>query len=209
MFLTLDMIDRINYSVASRLPVAINTAKQWGVMTAAGQLINEGDFILGDRINPALMSQAISIDEGVREIVLETGERYRLTFEVSKGARNVVLPGSGFITDETTGHTIRIYKLAYREGNLLDVDIEIMPPKEKTVNGRPAYGAIVTIPVIIVVGIVGAILLGITVYGYYTLREVRKIIVSPAGFILVALIALLVIPPLMKQLPFRSGGGKW
>lgn len=202
---------RLQYSMRVRWPLAMRRIREWGLtpyvpgsmpLDAGRLLIQESDYVLGEMFNVA-GAPRVAVEAGLETMAFELGSSYRLTFEAEKPSKNFTLPGDGFLELPGTNALLRIYKVSFREGNMIDVDVMVARREPKKQSSAPVLEAGVLIPIVVVVGAIAAALLA--VYGYLSLKEVRKIVVSPSGFVIAA-IALVVLFPTLKRLIVKRGG---
>jgi len=194
-----------------RWPLAMKRIAAWGQtysppMPGAPGIYNlpklffhEIDYLLGDSVNFCASSK-IAVAAGFEAMHLEVGRSYRLTFEAATPKRNFTLPGDGFLEVPGFPFMMRVYKIAFRGGNLIDVDVAVVAksrdPKASTgAEGPPALAGPL-IPISVIALIIAAALL--TAFGTLLLKEVKPILVGPSGFLIAAVAALILIPKLRR-----------
>lgn len=170
-------------------------------MNALSAIMQEADYVMGDAVNVAYQRHT-AIAAGAAAMNLEPGKSYRLVFEAANPKKNFTLPGDGFIDLPGYRAQIRVYKIAFRAPNLVDVDVMVCPdPIPRTAatsvgSGGGAPEKVVPIAIVVIVAAIAAALL--SVFGYLTLREVKRIVVSPSGLLIGLALAVLMFPEIRK-----------
>lgn len=209
---SLTFAQRLQYTMRVRWPLAMKRIAAWGHTYAAPSMpgtpglydmphlfFHEVDYLLGDSLNFCASSK-VAVASGIEAMHLEVGRSYRLTFEAATPKRNFTLPGDGFLTVPGFPFMMRVYKIAFRGGNLIDVDVAIVAknadPKASTgADGAPALAGPI-IPISVIALIIAAALL--TAFGTLLLKEVKPILIGPSGFVIAAVAALILIPKLRR-----------
>jgi hypothetical protein len=196
-----------------RWPLAMKRIAAWGqtytnpapgtpgVYSLPHLFFHEVDYLLGDTINFCAASN-VAVASGLEAMHLEVGRSYRLTFEAATPKRNFTLPGDGFLEVPGFPFIMRVYKIAFRSGKLIDVDVAIVAksrdPKASTgAEGPPALAGPL-IPISVIALIVATALL--TAFGTLLLKEVKPILIGPSGFLIAAIAALILIPKLRRAI---------
>lgn len=192
---------RLEYSMRVRWPAIAAKIRAWGMvpyvpgsipLTFIQGLFQEADYVMGEAANVAFGRQ-VPIASGYESMVLKTGESYRFTFEADDPKKNFTFPGDGFVDLPGYPNKLRIYKIAFKGGRLVDVDARLMA-SEPTRSGVLQAGILV--PIVVIIGAIASALLSI--YGYLSLKEVRKIVVSPSGFVIAGALTILFFPVIRK-----------
>jgi hypothetical protein len=209
----LTFAQRLQYTMRVRWPLAMKRIAAWGAtyapMSAAPSGIydaprlffHELDYLLGDGFNFCAASKT-AVASGLEAMQLEVGQSYRLTFEAQTPKKNFTLPGDGFLDVPGFPFLMRVYKIAFRGGNLVDVDVAVVAksadPKASTgAEGPPALAGPL-IPISVIALVIAAALL--TAFGALLLKEVKPILVGPSGFVIAAVAAILLIPKLRRAI---------
>jgi hypothetical protein len=188
---------RLEYTLRTRIPMALKKLAEYAPSPPGSApfldpklILQEADYVLGESVNVAYQ-KTVAVASELEGRSLDVGKSYRFTFEAEQPQRNFTLPGDGFVEIPGYSARLRVYKIAFRGGNLVDVDGTIYreaPAKTQ----KTAAAAVVAIPIVVIVAVIAAALL--SVFGYLALREVREIVVSPAGFGLIAIAVVLLLP---------------
>jgi len=212
----MNFAQRLEYSMRGRLPLVMKRIREWNLipyipgnapLSALSAIMQEGDYVMGDAVNFAYQRHT-AIASGLGSMELEPGKSYRLTFEADRPSHNFTLPGDGFIDLPGYHAKLRVYKIAFRAPNLVDIDIHVCRDVQtrsssaigESVIAGPAL--VVPIAIVIIVAAVAAALL--SVFGYLTLREVKRIIVSPSGLLIGVAILVLLFPTIRGALSRRA-----
>lgn len=202
--LDLNILSRINYSIGTRLPSIfsyLSGTSKHGFFTKVNQVFNEADYVLGDKINFSIANK-VKVSPDVKNIVLNDGSRYRFVFTCENIKKGITLPGNGIIHEAKSNKDLRIYKIAFTKPNIINVDFEVLPNSTKS-QVKSSEANLVAPVVLVVIAVAAAIAVVIGgIYGYLTLKEVHKILISPSGIILSIILLVMLFPAL------KSGFGK-